>query len=318
MALRRAKMGELADKHKTGQHPQQVKPTPSFSVSHSSRPPTVPEKDTPLGRPASIAAGASCATTSSRPGPGRPPKRIRFEATLPSPIRIHTNTLSNEISGNGKENSVAAIESDGPKKKARGNPAVEAEATKVSKVLSPASANIRPMARPTPGGKPNLTRSAPAPAPENAPGPSRSPVKQSSTTNLFSNWAEKARSTRKDAGVKRGNASTSTTASSATGSVRGRKPGTASATGTTKGPATATAPRFSGISESSEGSTSTVVKGAKKAAEKTAAPTTKRAGVMSTIRRGVTGGTKKTAATKATKTTPASTATGRVLRRRKD
>lgn len=165
-----------------------------------------------------------------------------------------------------------------------------------------------------PGGKPLLTR--PTPAPENATGPSKSPVKQSSTTNLFSNWAEKARSTRKDAGGKRGNASTSTTASLATGSVRGKKPGTASATGTTKGAATAKARRISDISESSESSTSTVAKdGAAKATEKKAAPApSKRAGVMGTIRRGVTGGTTKKAA--ALKAAPTSTATGRVLRKR--
>lgn len=317
MALRRAKMGELENKYSTGQHPEQKKPAPAFSVSHLSRPPPVPEKDGPLKGLPSISAAPST-TTSSRPGPGRPPKRTRFEPTLPWPTCIYANSLSNDISGDGKENSGVTTESEAPKKKPRGNPALGAETANVSKVLSPASANIQPMTRPTLGGKPFLTR--PAPAPENAPGPSRSPVKQSSTSNLFSNWAEKARSTRKDAGAKRGNTSTSTTASSATGKARGRKPGTASTTGTTKEAATANARRASGISESSESSTSTVVKkSTSKTAEKAVAPVpAKRAGVIGTLKRGVTGGTRKTATTKASKATPASTATGRVLRKRKN
>lgn len=313
MSLRKAKMGDLADKHKRGQHPQQARPTPSFSVLQSARRPPVSE-DNSISRSVSTTSTKSQATTASRPRPGSPPKRTRFGLPHSSQGRTRTNSSSDEISGNSKENDGTATGSEAPKKKARSNPAAEVEPTKASNVLSPASTNVRPLPRTTPGGKPPIMRVAPAP--ENAPGLSKSPVKQSSASSLFSNWAEKARSTRKDAAGKRGNATASTTASSATG-MSGRKPGTTPAMGATKGAATTKARRISGISESSESSASTVVKkGTGKAAEtKTASAPAKKTGVMSTIKRGVTGAgsIRKTAAAKVT---PASTATGRVLRKR--
>ncbi|KAL1878668.1 hypothetical protein Daus18300_001943 [Diaporthe australafricana] len=231
MALRKSKMGELADKHQNGQNPQ-----------------------------------------------------------------------LDQISGAGKENETESAELEQPKKRTRGHPAPPGESTKASRVLSPASSNIRTLPRTTPGGK-SFTR----PGLSTVAGPS-SPVKQHSSSNLFSNLAEKARST---TGRKQ-TASTSTTASSAGGSTRGRKPATGATT-------SKTARRVSGISESSESSTSTVVKkGTAKAATKETAPApaTKRT-VMGTIRRGVTGtGTAKKAAAAKPAKTPASTATGRVLRKR--
>lgn len=81
MALRKAKMGELADKYTSGQHPLQARPTPSHSASHSIRPP-VPQKDNLLVRAESSSSTRSHATTSSRPGPGRPPKK-RDRLVLP-------------------------------------------------------------------------------------------------------------------------------------------------------------------------------------------------------------------------------------------
>lgn len=315
MSLRRAKMGDLADKHKRGQHPQQVKPTPSFSALHSARPPVVPERDTPLSRTASSASAGSQATTASRAGPGRPPKRTRCGLISSFQVRARTDSPSDEISGDSKENDGASLGSEAPNKKPRGNPAIDNNATKASKVLSPASTNVRSVPRPASGGKTLLTRLMPAS--ENVAATPKSPVKKSSASNLLSSWAEKARSTRKDAAGKRGHATTSTTASSATGMMSSSKSGPSSASGIVKDAAPAKARRASGISESSEGSTSTVVKkSTAKASEKRDAQLpAKKTGVMGSIRRGVTGaGTvKKTVAARAT---PASTATGRVLRKR--
>ncbi|KAJ0121432.1 hypothetical protein J7T55_008596 [Diaporthe amygdali] len=202
-----------------------------------------------------------------------------------------------------------------PKKRTRAQPP-QGESTKASRVLSPASSNIRTLPRTTPGGKAAMTR----PGLNTVAGAS-SPVKQHSSSNLFSNLAEKARSTRTAAAGRKQTASTSTTASSAGGSARGRK-AAQGAGATTSATASKTARRVSGISESSESSTSTVVKkgsarAAQDATKDTApAPSTKRT-VMGTIRRGMTGtgATKKAAAAKSTKT-PASAATGRVLRNR--
>ncbi|POS76073.1 hypothetical protein DHEL01_v205524 [Diaporthe helianthi] len=297
MALRKSKMGELADKHNNGQHPQVSKPTPPAFSSSVFRPPPVPEKDTPGTRPTSQAT--SEATTAPKRGPGRPPKRT-----------------SDQISGAGKENETEPAELEQPKKRTRKQPP-PADSVKASRVLSPASTNARTLPRTTPGGKPWLSR--PGLATVAGPSsPTKSPTKQHSSSNLFSTLAEKARSTRTDATGRKQAVSASTTASSTGGSARGRKP---AATATTSEAASKTARRASGISESSESSTSTVVKkGTGKAAqtvtkEATTASGTKRT-VMGTIRRGVAGtGSKKTAAAKATKT-PASTAMGRVLRNR--
>jgi hypothetical protein len=74
-------MGELADKHKNGQHPQVSKPSPSAFPFSVSRPPPVPEKDAPSNRP--ISQATSQTTASFKRGPGRPPKRTRYGTLLP-------------------------------------------------------------------------------------------------------------------------------------------------------------------------------------------------------------------------------------------
>lgn len=230
-------------------------------------------------------------------------------------MSTRANLQSDQISGAGKENETESAELEQPKKRTRAQPP-QGESTKESRVLSPASSNIRTLPRTTPGGKAAMTR----PGLNTVAGAS-SPVKQHSSSNLFSNLAEKARSTRTAAAGRKQTASTSTTASSAGGSARGRK-AAQGAGANTSATTSKTARRVSGISESSESSTSTVVKkgtarAAQDATKETApAPSTKRT-VMGTIRRGMTGtgATKKAAAAKSTKT-PASAATGRVLRNR--
>ena len=310
-------MGELADKYKSGQHPQLPKSTPSALSRSLSRPPPVPEKDAPVARSTSQATSHSA--TSSKSGPDLPPKHTRLEFLLSSLMRTRTNAaLSDQALSPNKKDQGEATRPEQPKKKQRGHPVLEAEPARPPRVLSPASPNVRPLPRTTPGGKLLIAR----PGVGTTTG-TTSPVKQHSASNLFSNLAEKARSTRTGATGRKQTASASTTASSTGGSGRGRNAAAATGTGTTKGAATTkSARRFSSISESSEGSTSAPVKkgttkGATGAADKEGAPpsTTKRS-VMGTIRKGVTGAgvTKKTATAKTA--AQASTATGRVLRKR--
>lgn len=226
---------------------------------------------------------------------------------------MHTDRLSDGNPTNAVEQSEESVFSQ---KKVRSNPNIKPEEAGVArnvKALSPSSANIRPPPRATPSAKAISAR--PLPLPEEVPGRSKSPVKQMSATNLFSNWADKARSTRTNATEKRGNPSVPAKTNSATGTVKEKKPAT---TATTKTAATTkTQRRVSGTSESSESSTSTMSKKSitKQHAASTDKAASKRAGVMGSIRRGVAGAaaTKKAAAAKAA---PASTATGRVLRKR--
>lgn len=191
----------------------------------------------------------------------------------------------------------------------------EAGVARNTKALSPSSANIRPLPRATSNAKAIITR--PLPPPEDVPRHSKSPVKQVSATNLFSSWAEKARSTRTGATGKRGNPPAAATASSTTGATKGKKPATTTTTKTVT--ATKTQRRASGISESSESGASTVSKstasGNAASMDKAAPAGSKRAGVIGTIRRGVTG-TTTTKKAPVAKPAPASTATGRVLRKR--
>lgn len=229
---------------------------------------------------------------------------------------IHTNRPSDQNSTITKEEKPE--EPVISKKKVRINPNMKKEAgvARNTKALSPSSANIRPLPRATPSAKAIVTR--PLPPPGDVPGRSRSPVKQMSATNLFSSWAEKARSTRTGVTGKRGNPPATATASSTTGATKGKKPATTTTTKTDT--TTKTQRRASGISESSESGASTVSKkstasGNAASMDKAVPAGSKRAGVMGTIRRGVTGTTTTKKAAVA-RPAPASTATGRVLRKR--
>ncbi|KAK0656165.1 Borealin N terminal-domain-containing protein [Cercophora newfieldiana] len=250
----------------------------------AARGPPVPEKDSLLGRhtfrkPLTAIPGS----------PARPAKR-----------------MSHEISGGDKENEIENI--DMPKKKARAGPATEI-ARSHGQVLSPASSNSR-----------IAPRGERAPASPVKSGIARpvSPTKMASATNLLSNMVEKARSTRTAATNRK--ATTSTTASSSNGSASTAatraKRGVAAQPAPPAKPATRTARRVSVISESSDGSTSTVVRKRPATAMSTTAkaPAAKRT-VMSTIKKGVGAGTTKKAPAKGPQ--PAQAAgTGRVLRKR--
>ncbi|KAH8893709.1 hypothetical protein GQ53DRAFT_745149 [Thozetella sp. PMI_491] len=277
-SLRKTKMGDLLRKCSEDQQKKATR------AAMAGRPP-VPEKDVPV-RPASRPTTAASSTR-------------------------HVKRISDEMAGGDKENVVEHVEN--PKKKVRGAAAAEAHRNP-GQVLSPTSSNSRlvPRERPASPAKSMIARPA-------------SPVKTASATNLLSTMVERARATRTTATQRNATNTSATsssngsgTASSATSTTRTRRAAATTTTASsTRAAATRTARRVSGISESSDGSTSTVVRKRTAATTAKAAPApAKKGGVMSTIRKGVTGTTsKKAAATKAA-APPATTTTGRVLRRR--
>lgn len=262
----------------------------------SARPP-VPAKDQTRPGPARHARNAA--------SPMRPAqKRMRYVPAELCIVLLSNSGFSEAISGD-KENDFELV--DNAKKKARGAPATDLSSVRSAQILSPTSSNSRLTNRDRPPSSPTKTLST-RPV---------SPVKQSQSSrsgaaaSVLSSMVEKAKATR--AGVTKKAPAASSTTSSAAGTVRGRKAAPAASRAPTSRPGTRTGRRASGNSESSEASTGTVVK--KSTATKAATTTTKKS-VMSSIRKGVTGGTtKKTATTKGS--APASTSsTGRVLRKR--
>ncbi|KAH6898850.1 Borealin N terminal-domain-containing protein [Thelonectria olida] len=237
--------------------------------------PVVPAKDHPTRSRPAPAAGPSVKAA------GRPKKR-----------------MSDAISGD-KENEFEHVET--AKKRIRA--AVTAD-VRPTQILSPTSSNSRlNRVRPASPVKSGIARPA---------SPLKSSTNRSAAGNVLSNMVEKAKATR--AGAARKVTAASSTSSSSTSTTAATRTRRAAAQTKPRAPAsrpaTRNARRVSGHSETSEASTGTVVK--RGAAAK--APPAKK-GVISSIRKGVTGGTKK--ATKAAAPVPASTAgTGRVLRKR--
>ncbi|KAK4211729.1 Borealin N terminal-domain-containing protein [Rhypophila decipiens] len=311
-ALRNVTMGELLQKYSV--EAQQAR-------TGTLRGPPVPEKDHhsstlgryPLQRTANLLALASSS-------PAHPAKR-----------------RSREMSGTDKENEYEYIDT---LKKARHGLGPAAEISRnPAQVLSPASSNSRIPPR---NGHPSSSRPTTATT-NTSVSPIKSgiarPVSPMKAGTIINSMVEKARAT-----ATRGNTTTTT----APATTRGRAHTTSqvipssssersrTTTTRTRGGGTASRPgtraagtrRVSGISESSEGSTSTVVrkrpgtamstKSAPGGTSSTAAGAKKN--VMGTIRKGVAsaaGGTTRKAPAAKTAATPASTTgTGRVLRKR--
>ncbi|KAK3363040.1 Borealin N terminal-domain-containing protein [Lasiosphaeria hispida] len=263
---------------------QQQKTGPS---TNANRGPPVPEKDPIAGRPIF----------------SRPP------ASFQPPLTRQPKRMSHDISGGDKENEVSSIEI--PKKKARGNPATTDIGRNIGQVLSPASSNSRIAPR----------NGAATPAKSGIARPV-SPTKMAGSS-ILSNMVEKARSTRAAATGRK--TTTSTTGSSSNGSAptRTRRGAAAALAPPPTRPATRMARRISGISESSDGSTSTVVRRRPATAMATTRPPTAASSrgrtVMNSIKKGVGAGTASKKAPAAARAAPASTAgagTGRVLRKR--
>ncbi|KAF6838445.1 hypothetical protein CMUS01_04675 [Colletotrichum musicola] len=207
--------------------------------------------------------------------------------------------LSDAMTGGDKENEQII----NPKKKHRAGPATTTLSS--SQILSPTSSNTRSLLRDRPS----------SPSKSQIGRPASSPAKQhTSVRSAVTSMAEKAKKTSRTAPQR--TLASSTASSNASAPVnpsvpaptRTRRANTVTASKAPSRPATRTGKR---VSESSEGSTGTVVK-------KTAPPgpvaTSKRT-VMGTIRKGVGAATARKPA--APKSAPASTAgSTRVLRKR--
>ncbi|KAK2593810.1 hypothetical protein QQS21_008468 [Conoideocrella luteorostrata] len=248
------------------------------------KPPPVPAKDTPRSSPQRTMPTRTQAA-------GRGYKR-----------------MSNEIAGD-KENEVE--NADGTKKRARG-PQADTGRVRPNQVLSPTSSNSRLTNRDRPAS-PTKSYIARPGSPLKATGASRS----ATATSVLSSMVEKAKATRARGTRKVTTTSeASNTSNGTTAAARGRRPvAIATAKAPSSRPATRTGRRVSNTSETSEGSAGTVAR-KPSAAQKTglsAAKTT----VMGNIRKGVTGGTRRAAATTKSTATPVTTsASGRVLRKR--
>ncbi|KAK4117222.1 hypothetical protein N656DRAFT_764485 [Canariomyces notabilis] len=303
VSLRKLKMGDLLQKYSTE---QQQKPNAATSTAKG---PPVPAKDSVSSRSAMQRTPAAALQSSTRPA-----KR-----------------LSHEISGGDKENDLENMEN--PKKKARGNPA--SDITRYpGHVLSPTTSNSRVLPR---------DRTVATPGRSGIARPAMTPGRTAAVaTNILNNMVEKARSTRAAATGRKTTALTTTTTTSISttngagtaAAVAARRKRGATVTAAVQPaappsrPATRTARRVSGTSESSEGSTSTVVRkrpatappGAQPKPFAPPPPTSKRT-MGATIRKGVGAAntTRKPPASRslAASVPPSGTGgTGRVLRKR--
>ncbi|EPE09207.1 hypothetical protein F503_06983 [Ophiostoma piceae UAMH 11346] len=307
MALRKLKMGELLQKHSTSQQkPAASKKTPAYSSEIRPAAPPVPEKDYHAARPP-----MSRAESSPRAAVSRPMKR-----------------LSDQLAGGDKENQNTHL--DNPKKRQRaGNASAATHTTQSAQVLSPASSNSR--LNPRERGAAAHAHAPSSPVKSFIARP-MSPTKQS--TNLISSMVEKARATR--AATTRKPTTSSTASSAAGGTSRARAKATtataaAPASRSTAAAVARNARRISGISESSDASTSTVVRkvgrppgstaasgGARKVTGTTSSSAAKKS-VMGSIKKSMaSASTKKAPAAKAAPATAAAATTrsGRILRKR--
>ncbi|KAL2020685.1 hypothetical protein VTK56DRAFT_8081 [Thermocarpiscus australiensis] len=316
-SLRKLTMGDLLRRY-SGEQPQKT----GAATSTVSGPP-VPVKDPAPSQPAVQRAPAATAQSSARPAK-RP---------------------SHEISGGDKENEVEHVET--PKKKARLNPTADV-ARNPGQVLSPTTSNSLMAPR---------ERTAATPGRSGIARPAVTPGRTAAVaTNILSNMAEKARSTRAGATAATTATRKPTTSTTTSSSTNGAGPTTTTTTtarrkrGATvtaavappaappSRPATRTARRASGNSESSENSTSTVVRKRQAAAAAVERPATAPPGarpkppaaatgrrtVMSTTRKAVAASGTATArkaaagsrAAAAAASSGTASGTGRVLRKR--
>ncbi|KAK7430884.1 hypothetical protein QQZ08_002674 [Neonectria magnoliae] len=233
----------------------------------------------------------------TRANPTRPTHATTLTA---KPTGRAQKRMSDAISGN-KENDFEQQ----AKRRVRGAQTAD---VRPAQILSPTSSNQRlnNRIRPASPVKSGIARPA-------------SPLKNSGTgstrataTNMLSSMVDKAKATR--AGTARKVTTTSNTSSSSTSTTaatRTRRAAAPASRAPASRPATRNARRASANSETSDGSNGTVVK---RGAVSKAAPAKK--GVMNSIRRGVTGGTRKAATKTAAPAAAPAASTGRVLRKR--
>ncbi|KAI5466772.1 Borealin N terminal-domain-containing protein [Mariannaea sp. PMI_226] len=250
----------------------------------------------------------------------RPTVAAKTQATRLRPVLAAGPSVKTTTAGRSKKRMSDAISGDKEnefehtehgKKRIRAAPPAD---VRPAQILSPTSSNSRLQLanRPRPASPVKSGIARPA-SPLKSSGTSRS----ATATSVLSSMVEKAKATRAGAAARKVTAASSTSSSSnsTTAATRTRKTTTQTKTrAPASRPATRNTRRASDNSETSEASTGTVVK---KGAAAKAAPAKK--GVMSSIKKNVTSGTKKTAtkAKSAASAAAASTAgTGRVLRKR--
>ncbi|PHH79556.1 hypothetical protein CDD80_4436 [Ophiocordyceps camponoti-rufipedis] len=223
-----------------------------------------------------------------------------------APERAYNAVQSERV--RDKENEGATLQG---KKKPRG---ADAGGVRPTQVLSPTSSNSRLTARDRPASPPKSQIAQPG-----------SPLKSgtgrtAAVSNVLSSMVERAKATRYGSTRKVTTASDTTLSrsSSATTATRAKRlAATARPATATSRPATRAGARASGTSESSEGSTSTVVRkaGTASAAAAAAAAATKKR-TIGAIRRGVAGGGSKKAAPKIAAPASTTRSGGRTLRKR--
>ncbi|KPM45429.1 hypothetical protein AK830_g1084 [Neonectria ditissima] len=234
----------------------------------------------------------------TRANPSRPTHATTLTA---KPAGRAQKRMSDAISGN-KENDFE----QNAKKRVRGAPTAD---VRPAQILSPTSSNQRLNNRMRPASpvKSGIARPA-SPLKNSGMGSTRS-----TATSVLSSMVEKAKATR--AGATRKVTTTSNTSSSSASTTAATRTRRAAAPAASRAPASRPATRntrrVSGNSETSEASNGTVVK---RGAASKAAPAKK--GVMNSIRRGVTGGTRKAATKTAAPAAAPAASTGRVLRKR--
>ncbi|KAK4170386.1 Borealin N terminal-domain-containing protein [Cladorrhinum sp. PSN259] len=312
MSLRKMKMGDLIQKYSSSS--SQGQPPSSSNTKPAARGPPVPEKDRAPERTA--------------------PAQKVYPMAPPPPSARPVKRRSDEMSGGDKENEVEHVEN--LKKRPRANTAVVAS-NPPTHVLSPASSNTRTLPRNNPAVMTPGTGSIRTGISRLAGGPVSPTKGTTSTTNLLHSVVRSTASRPPIPVFSPRKPTLSSTAPSSSITASARKRG-ATVAGTAPPPAisrpgtrTGNARRVSGTSESSEGSTSTVVKHKRPAtapgdrppppkASATSTTTAKKvgAGVVNSLKKGVSSATaatgKKTTASAGGKS--GSGTAGRVLRKR--
>ncbi|KAG6041852.1 hypothetical protein E4U41_001012 [Claviceps citrina] len=285
MSLRKLTLGDLLQKYAEQEQSRNV-----------IRPSSVPVKDAALS----------------------PQKSLLAPARAPTAGRVYKR-MSTEISGN-KENDVGNM--DGTKKRTR-VPQADNGRVRPNQILSPTSSNSRLANRERPASSPTKSFIARPASPFKVSGSSRS----AATTHVLSSMVEKATATRARGTRKMTSTSeSSSTSNGTTAASRARRTGAETAAkAPALRPATRNGRRLSNSSETSECSPGTVVR--KVGVAFKADSSTTKSSATGTIRKAVTGGTRRAAtaaaaaaiaaaATKSAANQAATTANGRVLRKR--
>ncbi|KAK4231046.1 Borealin N terminal-domain-containing protein [Podospora fimiseda] len=248
MSLRKMKMGDLLQKYSPSSSTSQGQLPSAIAPSTSSKPvargPPVPEKDNAPERTATAS-----------------PQKV-YPMAPPPPSARPVKRRSNEMAGGDKENEIEHVV-ENPKKRSRANPPAAIATNPPTHVLSPTSSNTRTLPRnnpPPPAMTPGSIRSGIART-----GPVSPTKGTASTSNLLHSVVRPTASRPPIPVFSPRKPTLASTAGSSSITASARKRGATVGAGpplaiSRSGTRTANTRRVSGTSESSEGSTSTVIK----------------------------------------------------------